>query len=76
MKLYLALIITLCHISLTLTNRIQMPKDETTKIVFIGNSHLYYKSATGIGNTLDTEKCPNKKNKNKISFRRGTTFLK
>lgn len=68
MKLYLALIITLCQISLTLIKRNPLPKEETTKLLFIGNSNLYCNSYTEIVHATIAEKFPNKCNKNSISF--------
>ncbi|MBL4643526.1 MAG: hypothetical protein JKY44_08050 [Flavobacteriaceae bacterium] len=61
MKLYLALSITLFHITLTLIKRNPIAKDATTKIVLIRNSNLYDNSATGISKAMTTEKLTNQK---------------
>lgn len=61
MKIYLALIITLCHISLTLIKRNPTPKEEISQQLFIENNYLYYNSATRIFSAKVTEEFPNRK---------------
>ena len=61
MKLYLALIITLCHISLTLVKGNTKPKVAAPKILLIGNDSLYCINATKVSKAVITEKLTNRK---------------
>ena len=61
MKLYLAVIITLCHITLTLIKRNPIAKVETPKTFFIGNNYLYYNNATRNSKAMNTEQLINQK---------------
>ncbi len=73
MKLYLALIITLCHISLTLIKRNSTPKVATPNTLFIGNNYLYCTNAARTSKAMITEKLTNQKNTD-YRFLKKTSF--
>lgn len=71
---YLAVITIFSHLSCAQTKDNQVPEDEITKILFIGNSYLYYNSAPEIFNAMSSEKFPNRKIVTKLISGGGLTL--
>ncbi|PCI31476.1 MAG: hypothetical protein COB60_11630 [Flavobacteriaceae bacterium] len=72
--LYLATILSFSIISCAQSQKNQIPENEITKILFIGNSYLYYNSATEIFNAMAIEKFPNQKIVTKLISGGGMTL--